>query len=124
MPITIRFDKGAPTASAEFMISNPLRDFELNQIEAPTPRGIETVLVSEQFRKLTHEARAIIERELAGSKLEIVQLAGTICHDVNVYRPGIRLVVREGGGEGQLSEEARERFTSVAESVREALKLS
>jgi len=124
MPITIRFDKEAPTASAEFMITNPLLDLERKEIEAKTPRGIETVLLSDKFRQLTHEARTVIERELAGGNLEIVQLAGTICHDVNVYRPGIQLVVRERGRQDEMSEEARERFTSIAEIVREALKLS
>jgi hypothetical protein len=124
MPITIRFDKSAPTASAEFMIASPLRDFEQKEIEAGTPRGTEAVLVSEKFRRLTHEARAITERELAGSNLQIVRIAGMICHDVSVYRPGIRLQVRERGRDGQFSEEAREQFTAIAERVREALKLS
>lgn len=123
MPITIRFDKSAPTASVEFMLNSPAGGFESKEIEAPTPRGLEKVLVSEKFRALTHEARAVAERELAGSELEIVQLGGTICHDVNAYRPGIRLVVRAHGRSGVMSETARERLTSLAETVREALNI-
>ncbi len=124
MPITIRFDKNAPTASAEFMIDNRLADYGLKEIEAPASGPMEFVLASEKFRQLIHDARRIVDRQLEGSNLEIVQLEGTICHDVNVYRLGIRLVVRERGRDGDLSEAARERFTSIAETVRETLKLS
>jgi hypothetical protein len=123
MPITIRFDKSAPTASVELMLNSPAGGFASKEIEAPTPREIEKVLVSEKFRELTHEAHAVVERELTESKLEIVQLAGTICHDVSAYRPGIQLVVREHGRSGEMSETARERLTSLAEALREALNI-
>jgi hypothetical protein len=124
MSITIRFDKGEPTASAEFMIENPLPDYDLEDTEAPVPRDVDPMLASQGFKDLIDEVRAILQREPVGVDFELVQLTGAICHTVNVYRPGIWLVMREKGANGDMSEAARERFTAVAEKIREDLKLS
>jgi hypothetical protein len=124
MSITIRFDKDAPTASAEIMIKNPLPDYDLEDIEASIPRDVDPILASQGFKDLLDEVREILQSELDGSNLEIVQLTGAICHDVSVYRPGIWLVLRERGANGDMSEAGRERLTAVAEKLREDLKLS
>lgn len=124
MSITIRFDKGAPTASAEIMIKNPLPDYDLEDIEASIPRDVDPMLASQGFKDLLDEVRGILQRELADDGLEIVQLTGAICHDVSVYRPGIWLVLRERAANGEMSEAGRERITSLAEKLREDLKLS
>jgi hypothetical protein len=124
MSITIRFDKGAPTASAELMIKNPLPDYDLDDVEAPIPRDVDPMLASQGFKDLLDEVRAILQGELAGGNLEIAQLTGAICHDASVYRPGVWLVLRERGKDGDMSEAGRERITALAEKLREALNLS
>lgn len=124
MSITIRFDKDAPTASAEIMIKNPLSDYDLEDVEAQIPRDVDPMLASQGFKDLLDEVRGILRRELEGSNLEIVQLTGAICHDVNVYRPGVWLVLRERGVNGDMSEAGREHITAVAEKLREDLNLS
>jgi len=123
MSITIRFDKGAPTASAEIMIKNPLPDYDLDDTEAPIPRDVDPMLASQGFKDLLDEVRAILQRELQGSGLEITQLTGAICHDRDVYRPGIWLVLKEHA-KGDMTEAAREKVTAVAEAIREELNLS
>lgn len=124
MSITIRFDKDAPTASAEIMIKNPLPDYDLEDIEASVPRDVDPMLASQGFKDLLDEVRGILQGQLADNSLEIAQLTGAICHDVGVYRPGIWLVFRERGANSQMSEKGRERLTAVAEMIREDLKLS
>jgi hypothetical protein len=124
MSITIRFDKGAPTASAEVMIKSPLADYDLEEIEAAIPRDVDPMLASQGFKDLLDEVRGILQRELADGVLEIVQLTGAICHDVGVYRPGIWLVLRERGVNADMSEAGRERVTAIAEKLREDLSLS
>lgn len=124
MSITIRFDKGAPTASAEIMIKNPLPDYDLEDVEASIPRDVDPMLASQGFKDLLDEVRGLLQRELADNGLEIVQLTGAICHDVSVYRPGIWLVLRESAANGEMSEAGRERITSLAEKLRKDLKLS
>jgi hypothetical protein len=124
MSITIRFDKGAPTASAELMIKKPLPDYDLAEAEAAVPREVDPMLASQGFKDLLDEVRAILASELAAGDLEIAQVTGAICHDVSVYRPGIWLVLRERGKDGDMSEAARERVTALAEKLREDLNLS
>jgi hypothetical protein len=124
MSITIRFDKDAPTASAEIMIKNPLPDYDLEDVEATIPRDVDPMLASQGFKDLLDEVRAILQQELRDNSFEIVQLTGAICHDVSVYRPGIWLVLRERGANSQMSEKGRERLTATAEKIREDLNLS
>src|SRR5277367_4706675 len=95
MTIKIAHDKAAPTASVELMITKPLPDYDLEDVEAPIPRDVDPMLASQGFKDLLDEVRAILDRELAGASLEIAQLTGAICHDREIYRPGIWLVLRE-----------------------------
>ena len=97
MSIKIALDKAAPASSVELMITNQLPDYDLEDIEAPIPRDVDPMLASQGFKDLLDEARAILDRELAGGPLEIAQLTGAICHDKEIYRPGIWLVLRERG---------------------------
>ena len=87
--------------------------------EAPVPRDVDPMLASQGFKDLLDEVRAILQSELAGGNLEIAQLTGAICHDASVYRPGIWLVLRERGKDGDMSEAGRERITALAEKLRE-----
>src|SRR5580704_7727186 len=124
MSIKIALDKAAPASSIELMITNQLPDYDLEDIEAAIPRDVDPMLASQGFKDLLDEARGILDRELAGSGLEIAQLTGAICHDKSVHRPGIWLVLRERGASKEMSPAARQRVAAVAESIRGTLQLS
>jgi hypothetical protein len=124
MTIKITPDKSAPAASVELIITNQLPDYDLEDIEAPIPRDVDPMLASQGFKDLLDEVRAILDRELSGGPLEIAQLTGAICHDKEIYRPGIWLVIRERGAKGEMSPSSRQRVGEIAESIRHGLQLS
>jgi len=125
MAIKITHDANAATASVELTITQPLDDFDLNQVEAPIPRDIDPILASQGFKDLLDEARTILEREFIGSNLEIAQLTGAICKDGTVYHPGIWLVLREANAASkEMSPTSRTRIAVVAETLRSTLHLS
>ncbi|HXW56897.1 MAG TPA: hypothetical protein VEJ67_14195 [Candidatus Cybelea sp.] len=121
MPITIRFERGKPIASAEFMVTSRLSVSDLPDLEAPSPRELDFVLASTEFENVLGDVRAFLEGELDLGTLDVVELKGMACHDASVYRPGIRLVVRERHRNAPMSETAREQFTALAERIREQL---
>lgn len=124
MTTKITHDSGAPTASIELMITRPLPDYDLEDVEAPIPRDVDPMLASQGFKDLLDEVRAILDRELASSSLEIAQLTGAICHDKNIHRPGIWLVLRERGAAKDMSPAARQQVAAIAEAIRSNLQLS
>ena len=125
MSIRINHDPNAPTASVELPIRQPLPDYDIEEIEQPTPRDVDPLLASQGFKDLLDEARSLFEREAAGHSLEIAQLTGTICQDGHTHRPGLWLVVRETGASGAqpMSADARAELARIAESLRESLAL-
>lgn len=124
MAVKISHDAGAPIVSVELMITRPLPDYDLLEVEAHVPREVDPILASQGFKDLLDETRSILERELAGSGLEIAQLTGAICHDHTVHRPGLWLVLRERGANKDMSVAARERVAALAENLRKSLQLS
>lgn len=127
MTVKIVPDAAAPTAAVELMIRQPLPDYDLEKIEAPVPRDVDPMLASQGFKDLLDEARGILDRLLAGSRLEIAQLTGAICNNGGVYRPGIWLVLRETGvaaADQPMSAAAQAQVTVVAEELRRKLALS
>jgi len=124
MTAKITHDAGKPSASIELMITQPLPDYDLEEVEAPVPRDVDPMLASQGFKDLLDEARALLDRELAGSTLEIAQLTGAICHDKSVHRPGIWLVLRERGGGNEMSAAARQRVAAIAEALPKNLQIS
>ena len=122
----ITHDTHAPTASIELPLAQPLEDYDIEDVEKPTPRDVDEVLVSQGFRDLVDDAAALLERALAGTGLEVAQLTGAIVHGGGVYRPGLWLVLREAGvSAGQaMSAAARERVAAIAEKLRADLHLS
>jgi len=124
MTIKIAYDKAAPTSSVELMITKPLPDYDLEAVEAPIPRDVDPMLASQGFKDLLDEVRTILGRELSGDTLEIAQLTGAICHDKEIYRPGIWLVLRESSASSEMSAAARQRVASLAETLRHDLQLS
>jgi hypothetical protein len=121
MAMKIMHDTGKPTASVELTITRPLPDYDLDEVEAPVPRDVDPMLASQGFKDLLDEARGILQAELAGSQLKIVQLTGAISHDQNLYRPGIWLVLREEGAAKEMSPAARDRVSAIAEKLRTGL---
>jgi hypothetical protein len=120
----IELEPAAPVAEIELPIRRPLPDYELEEIEQPTPRDVDPLLASQGFRDLLDEAGAILERALGELNLELVQLTGAICEDGGVYRPGLWLVLRERGAAGPMSEAAREQVRQLAERLSASLGLS
>jgi hypothetical protein len=123
MNMRIRHDHRAPTASIELPILHPLPDYDLEEIEQSTPRDVDPLLASQGFSDLLDEARTVIEREMAGGSLEIAQLTGAICHEGNVHRPGLWLVVRESGAQDgtPMSRDAQAKVEGLAKTLRETL---
>ncbi len=123
MTIRIQHDQQAPTASIELPILRPLPDYDLEEIEQPTPRDVDPLLASQGFKDLLDEAQAVVERETAGESLEIAQLTGAICHEGSVHRPGLWLVMRESGAPDQkpMSNEAQAKVAALAKTLRETL---
>lgn len=124
MTMKIAHDAGAPTASIELIITRPLLDYDLKEVEASIPRDVDPILASQGFKDLLDEARGILQAELAGTGLKIVQLTGAISHDQNLYRPGIWLVLREEGAAKEMSPAAGQAVANIAEKLRHALGLA
>lgn len=114
--MSIRFapDKNQPSVAVEIPLRKPLPDYDLEEIEQPTPRDIDGILVSQGFRDLVDDARGILTELVAsppplpnGSHFldlglpdmphfEIAQLTGAICPgDDEVYRPGLWIVLKD-----------------------------
>lgn len=114
MPIRFAPDKDRPSVAIEIPLEKPLPDYDLEQIEQPTPRDIDALLVSQGFRDLVDDARGVLT-ELVCNPLplpndshlvdlglshvpdfEIAQLTGAICPaDEEVYRPGLWIVLKD-----------------------------
>ncbi len=122
----ITHDAHAPTAAVELIITQPMPDYDLEKFEVQVPREVDPLLASQGFKDLIDDARAVLDRALDGTGLEIAQLTGAICHAGEVYRPGLWLVLREtGAAPGQpMSDGARVRVAAVAEHLRTRLGLS
>ena len=110
----ISADKDQPSLAVEIPITKPLPDYDLDQVEQPTPRDIDGVLVSQGFRDLVDDARGVLTELIANPPhlpntsgltdlelnhipdFEITQLTGAICPgEEEVYRPGLWIVLKD-----------------------------
>lgn len=144
MAMRIAPDKNQPSVAIEIPLEKPLPDYDLEQVEQPTPRDIDGILVSQGFRDLVDDARGILTDLLAhpptlpdGSHfvdldltgvphLEITQLTGAICPgDEEVYRPGLWIVLKDtkAAPKQPLSEVALEHVRLIADSFAKRLGL-
>ncbi len=115
MAIRIAADKDQPSATIEIPLEKPLPDYDLNQLEQPTPRDVDAILVSQGFRDLVDDARGILTELLSGSSLELAQFTGAICPgDDETYRPGLWIVLRDkNSAQGrELSSNSRTRISA------------
>ena len=114
MSLRIAADKDQPSVAIEIPLEKPLPDYDLEQVEQPTPRDIDALLVSQGFRDLVDDARGVLTELVCnppplpnGTHLvdlglshvpdfEITQLTGAICpSDDEVYRPGLWIVLKD-----------------------------
>ncbi|HXT26141.1 MAG TPA: hypothetical protein VN749_15095 [Candidatus Eisenbacteria bacterium] len=134
-------DEDKPSAAIEISLEKPLPDYDLHEIEQPTPRDVDSVLVSQGFRDLVDDARGVLleimsERPpdpTASSEitdldlnppeahpLEISQVTGAICPGSDeIYRPGLWIVLHDHKvtANQPLSAAAVERVTHYADEL-------
>jgi hypothetical protein len=137
MTLRIVPDEDKPSAAIEVPLEKPLPDYDLEQLEQPTPRDVDAILVSQGFRDLVDDARGVLMDLLArpplepGSgttaaldlrphgpnRLDLVQLTGAICPgDDEVYRPGLWIVLRDtqANSKAALPHATNEQIASIA----------
>jgi len=127
MPIRIVPDENQPSATIEIPLEKPLPDYDLHELEQPTPRDIDVILVTQGFRDLVDDARGVLTDLLSGTGLEVNQLTGAICPgDDEIYRPGLWIVIRDtqAAQSRDLSPEARTRISAAAEELVKRLQLA
>jgi hypothetical protein len=117
MPIKIIPDVDKPSVAIEIPLEKSLPDYDLDDLEKPTPREVDGILVSQGFRDLVDDARGVlleilcehhksIAEESSGftdldltpearQPMEITQLTGAICTQEESYRPGLWIVLRD-----------------------------
>ena len=67
MPMRIIPDENQPSAAIEIPLEKPLPDYDLDDLEKPTPRDIDAVLVTQGFRDLVDDARGVLTELIAAS---------------------------------------------------------
>src|ERR1700740_2986850 len=138
MGLRIAPDKNQPSVAIEIPIEKPLPDYDLEQVEQPTPRDIDALLVSQGFRDLVDDARGVLTELMCNPPplphdthlgdlglshfpdFEITQLTGAICPaDDGVYRPGLWIVLkdRKSPAKQTLGEVAMEHAQVVAHEL-------
>jgi hypothetical protein len=151
MSIRLIPDDDKPYTAIEIALESPLPDYDIDEVEQPTPRDVDAILVSQGFRDLIDDARGILlelmatPMDIAGiepgesplaplhitdhdpCRLELVQLTGAICpgREDDVYRPGLWIVIRDTrckAGE-PLPEPAQERVKQIAQRLVKRLEL-
>jgi hypothetical protein len=127
MSVRIVPDEGKPSAAIEIALEHPLSDYDLEQVDQPTPRDVDSVLVCQGFRDLVDDARGVLTDLLSHTGLEIAQFTGAICPgDDEVYRPGLWIIVRDphGNPKASLSAAAQERLAQIARNLSDRLGLT
>src|SRR5690349_12037437 len=146
MPMRIIPDENEPSAAIEIPLEKPLPDYDLDDLEQPTPRDIDGILVTQGFRDLVDDARGILTElmcaplpphHVSGNvldidmapphPLEITQLTGAICPDEEeTYRPGLWIVLLDPGAPSKspLSEPAVHRISAIAAELVKRLQLA
>jgi hypothetical protein len=126
MSIRISPDQNQPSAAIEISLDKPLPDYDLDQVDQPTPRDVDVILVSQGFRDLVDDARGVLTDMLSQTGLEITQLTGAICPgDDDVYRPGLWIVLRDPHSQPKtaLPVATQDRIVSIAAKLADHLQL-
>jgi hypothetical protein len=110
-------DEDKPSIAIEISLEKPLPDYDLTEMELPTPRDVDAVLVSQGFRDLVDDARGVLLEIMShrppdpaasseitdldltppeAHPMEIAQVTGAICPGADeVYRPGLWIVLHD-----------------------------
>lgn len=141
----ISADKEQPSVAIEIPLMKPLPDYDLEQMEQPTPRDIDALLVSQGFRDLVDDARGVLMELVSNPHtlpnhagrvdldltqipdFEITQLTGAICPgEVDVYRPGLWIILkdRKSAAKKNLSEVAMEHVRLIVNELIRRLSLA
>jgi hypothetical protein len=126
MPLRIAPDQDKPSAAIEIPLERPLPDYDLEEVEQPTPRDVDAILVSQGFRDLVDDARGVLTELLHGTGMEITQLTGAICPDDDeVYRPGLWIVVRDShvAANSACSQATQQKIAMIAAQLAKRLQL-
>jgi hypothetical protein len=151
MSIRLIPDDDKPYTAIEIALEAPLPDYDIHEVEYPTPRDVDAILVSQGFRDLVDDARGILlelmasytdipgiepgESELAPLQitdhdpcsLELVQLTGAISPGTedDVFRPGLWIVIRDMRCKpgSPMTEVARARVEAIARQLMKRLSL-
>jgi hypothetical protein len=127
MSIRISPDQNQPSAAIEISLERPLPDYDLGQLQRPTPRDVDLILVSQGFRDLVDDTRGVLTDMLSHTGLEITQLTGAICPgDDEVYRPGLWIVLRDPHAQPKttLPAATQDRIASIASELVHRLQLA
>jgi hypothetical protein len=147
MSIRIIADQDQPSAAIEISLNKPLHDYDLFQLDQPTPRDVDAILVSQGFRDLVDDARGVLMDLLAHPPfqanspehaildftysaplaLELMQLTGAICPgDDEVYRPGLWIVLHDAHAKPKttLPASTQERIAAIAAELARRLGLT
>ena len=135
MPMRIVPDDDKPSIAIEIPLEHPLPDYDLEQVDQPTPRDVDAILVSQGFRDLVDDARGVLMDLMANPPVEptedceldlthegshdldVAQLTGAICPgDDEVYRPGLWIVIRDKRADPRksLPQGMREHIAAIA----------
>jgi hypothetical protein len=126
MSIRISPDQNQPSAAIEISLEKPLPDYDLDQVDQPTPRDVDVILVSQGFRDLIDDARGVLTDMLSQTDLEISQLTGAICPGGDdVYRPGLWIVLRDSHAQPKttLPLAIQDRIASITGKLADRLQL-
>jgi hypothetical protein len=127
MSIRVSPDQNQPSAAIEISLQQPLPDYDLDQLEQPTPRDVDLILVSQGFRDLVDDTRGVLTDMLSHTGLEIAQLTGAICPGGDeVYRPGLWIVLRDPHAQPKttLPAATQDRIASIASELVHRLQLA
>ena len=148
MPMRVIPDENQPSAAIEIPLEKPLPDYDLEELEKPTPRDVDGILVTQGFRDLVDDARGILTEliatpptqrhssaellEIDVSKpkphpLEITQLTGAICPtEDEIYRPGLWIVLLDPAArpKSPLPEPTLTRISTIATELVKRLQLA
>lgn len=127
MAVRLSPDENQPSIAIEIPLERPLPDYDLDQLEQPTPRDVDVILVSQGFRDLVDDTRGVLTDLLNNSGFEIVQLTGAICPgNDDVYRPGLWIVLRDTHAppKQSLPPATQERVASIAAQLVTRLQLA
>ena len=125
MPMRIVPDENQPSVAIEIPLEKPLPDYDLEELEQPTPRDVDGILVTQGFRDLVDDARGILTELIATPPAEHYKDKGVPTDD-EVYRPGLWIVLLDPVARPRFSlpEPTLRRISAIAAELVKRLQLA